>query len=37
MNIHLRKFSYFIERCCLNALSELDVENNDFWDDDDVL
>jgi len=28
---------YFIERCCLNALSELDVENNDFWDDDDVL
>lgn len=26
---------YFIEHCCLDALSELDVENNDFWDDDD--
>lgn len=26
---------YFIERCCLDALSELDVEYNDFWEDDD--
>ena len=26
---------YFIEHCCLDALSELDMENNDFWDDDD--
>lgn len=26
---------YFIECCCLHALSELDIENEDDWDDDD--